>query len=208
MHKRISPIFSAAGILVLLTACTPSVPPSGDDQSSSVAAVEVSSSASSQTVMEPGADGQEDREASTSGGAAKQSAPAGDDDAAMPVPTAGNPVQEKQVFVDTSGGDSSGMQKSAAPAMSPRVVTITTSNFAFTPNAITVKKGEKITLRLQGKEGMHGFAIADLGINTAVDQGKTVDVTLPTDQAGTFSFRCSIPCGPGHRDMTGTITVQ
>lgn len=90
---------------------------------------------------------------------------------------------------------------------SARTITINVTNFAFAPNAVTVKKGEKITLRLVGGEGRHGFAIPELGINVPVDEGKTVDVDLPTDKTGTFSFRCSIPCGSGHRDMTGSITI-
>ncbi len=88
-----------------------------------------------------------------------------------------------------------------------RVISISVSNFAFTPGSVAVRKGEKITLRLTGESGRHGFAIPELGINVPVDEGKTVDIELPTDKTGTFSFRCSIPCGSGHRDMTGSITI-
>ena len=89
-----------------------------------------------------------------------------------------------------------------------RVIVITATDWEFSPSAITVKKGEKVTLRITGAEGKHGIAIADLGINTMIDAGKTVDVALPTDKAGTFSFRCSVPCGPGHQEMMGTITIS
>ena len=132
--------------------------------------------------MQPGADGQED---SSAGEKTEKAEPAADDGAAMSV----------------------GVNVTVQAGASARIITVATSNFVFTPNAITVKKGEKITLRLQGKEGMHGFGIPDLGINTSVAEGKTVDVELPTDQTGTFSFRCTVPCGPGHKEMTGTITI-
>ena len=89
-----------------------------------------------------------------------------------------------------------------------RVVRVTTENWKFTPNVIRVKKGENITLSLQGLSGLHGFAVQDLGINVPVAQGKTVDVKLPTDKSGSFGFRCSIPCGLGHADMRGTIVIE
>lgn len=89
-----------------------------------------------------------------------------------------------------------------------RVIELTTKNFEFSPNAISLTKGEKVKLRLTGTEGNHGIRIDDLGINVTIDEGETVEIEIPTDVAGTFAFRCSVPCGPGHKDMTGTITIQ
>ena len=89
-----------------------------------------------------------------------------------------------------------------------RVINMTVENWKFTPNAITLKKGEKVTMHLTGVSGIHGFASKDLGINVSIQAGETKDVDIPTDTTGTFSFRCSIPCGPGHRDMTGMIVVE
>lgn len=87
-------------------------------------------------------------------------------------------------------------------------MTVLVTNFAFNPTTIDVQQGEKVTLVFQGVEGVHGVAIEGLGINVAVPPGETVAVTLPTDTTGTFSFRCSVPCGPGHRDMRGTIVIR
>ncbi len=179
MKKSVFSVLSAAGVLLLVAACTASKPSDTTGQQSSAA--------SSTVIMEPGADGQEDGQK---------------DDNVMQEPGA-------------DGQEDGGAALSAGTAvsvgvnvgMSARVIPITANNFTFSPAAISVKKGEKITLRLTGKEGNHGFAVADLGINTPVSEGKTVDVDLPTDKAGTFSFRCSVPCGSGHRDMTGTITI-
>lgn len=88
-----------------------------------------------------------------------------------------------------------------------RVIDIDAKNWAFTPNAITVAQGEEVMLRVTSSEGNHGFAVADLDIDVSVPEGETVEIILPTDTAGTFSFQCSIPCGEGHKDMTGTIEV-
>ena len=97
---------------------------------------------------------------------------------------------------------------SSAPAVAARVISITVDNFLFEPSMIKVKKGEKITLRITGKGGIHSFAVPELGINQRIEAGQTVSIDLPTDQAGTFSFFCAVPCGPGHKDMKGSIVIE
>lgn len=90
----------------------------------------------------------------------------------------------------------------------PRVIAVSVDNFTFTPSVISLIKGEKVKIRLTGVAGDHGFSIPELGINTSVGAGQTIEVEIPTDKTGTFTFFCSIPCGPGHRDMKGTITIR
>ncbi len=90
----------------------------------------------------------------------------------------------------------------------PRIIDVTVENFKYTPSQIRVTQGEEVVLHLHGFDGKHGFAIPDLGINVAVEAGKTVEVTIPTDAKGTFSFFCSIPCGSGHQTMNGTIVID
>lgn len=98
---------------------------------------------------------------------------------------------------------------SASPAQAgARAIEIQAANWAFTPSDITVKKGEKVTLKLVGVSGNHGLGSRDLGLDVKVNEGQTVTVDLPTDRAGTFSFRCNVLCGEGHQDMTGTITIS
>lgn len=99
-------------------------------------------------------------------------------------------------------------QQPTAAATNVRVIQVTSENWKFTPNVITLKKGEKVQLQVTGVSGTHGFAIPELGINIPVAPGQTVLIDLPTDRAGTFALFCSIPCGPGHRNMTGQIEVE
>ena len=115
----------------------------------------------------------------------------------------------------TGGGSSQGgtNQPDISPStpvavMEARIVNVDAENWTFTPNVITAKVGEKVVVHLSGKSGVHSFAIPDLGVNVPVAPGQTVDVALPTDKAGTFSFRCAIPCGSGHKDMKGTIVIE
>jgi cytochrome c oxidase subunit II len=112
------------------------------------------------------------------------------------------PVDTTKITTDNSKEDSAMMKSDTT------VITVTATNFAFTPNMIRVKKGEKVQLNFAGAEGYHGVAIKDLGINVSFAAGETKTINLPTDKAGTFAFRCSVPCGPGHRDMIGTIIIE
>lgn len=127
--------------------------------------------------------------------------------AGMPVP--GTMTEEKQVMNESGGMEGSvKVEVQGGMMQQSRIVAIAADNWSFAPNAISVKKGEDVKVRLTGVAGMHGFSVPELGINTAIAAGKTVDVDLPTGTAGTFAFRCSIPCGAGHKEMTGTITIS
>lgn len=95
-----------------------------------------------------------------------------------------------------------------APSGNARTIKMTAELWKFTPNVVTVKKGEQVTLEVTGVSGTHGIAIPGLGINETVIQGKTISINIPTDKTGTFDFRCSIQCGSGHSDMTGQIIIE
>lgn len=110
--------------------------------------------------------------------------------------------------IDGMTDDSSSADDSADESADARIIEVTVDNWAFAPTAITAATGEKVIVRLTGVEGIHSFAIEDLGINVRVEAGQTVDVEIPTDKAGTFAFRCRIPCGDGHMDMKGTLTIS
>lgn len=103
------------------------------------------------------------------------------------------------------GSDAAAAQ---APSGSARTIKMTAELWKFTPNIVTVKQGEKVTLEVTGVSGTHGLAIPELGINETIIQGKTVSIDIPTDKTGTFDFRCSIQCGSGHSEMTGKIVIE
>jgi len=99
-------------------------------------------------------------------------------------------------------------QEAVQPESEPRVVTVRAENWAFVPDGVSFRKGENAVIRLEGISGTHGFMVSGLGINVTIQAGETVDVPIPTDQPGTYAFRCSIPCGEGHMDMKGTIVIE
>lgn len=91
--------------------------------------------------------------------------------------------------------------------MDSRVIEIEASDWSFTPDTITAKKGERVTLKITSVTGDHGFGVKELDINAKVDEGQTVTIDLPTSTPGTYTVYCSVPCGPGHKDMLATIVI-
>ena len=86
--------------------------------------------------------------------------------------------------------------------------TMTAKNWAFVPSTITVKKGDKVRIKITSVDIEHGFALPDFNINVDLQPGQTQVVEFVADKTGTFNFRCSIPCGEGHREMRGVLIVQ
>lgn len=93
-------------------------------------------------------------------------------------------------------------------AQEPRVIEITAKRFGFTPDTITLKKGETVKLRLHSEDVIHGFFSRQLKIDEEVEPGKTTEVTLTPQTAGTFKTICDHFCGAGHGNMAMTIVVE
>jgi cytochrome c oxidase subunit II len=89
----------------------------------------------------------------------------------------------------------------------PKVIEITAKKFEFTPNEITLKKGEPVILRLTSADRVHGFMSKPLKIDTDIAEGKTTDVALTPDAAGDFTIICDHYCGTGHGNMKMKVSV-
>lgn len=98
--------------------------------------------------------------------------------------------------------------ESVDPATGIKTIRISATDWEFSPATIMAKRGENVRLVITADDGTHGFAVPALSINARVEEGQTVTVDLPTDQAGTFDAFCSVPCGEGHADMKATIIIQ
>jgi cytochrome c oxidase subunit 2 len=86
-------------------------------------------------------------------------------------------------------------------------IEVTASRFSFSPNEITVKKGDPVTITVHSSDVTHGLVIPDLGIRTEVKKGQSEDLTLTPEAAGTFPGKCAHFCGKGHGSMTFTVHV-
>jgi len=97
------------------------------------------------------------------------------------------------------------VRANALPAQ--REVHITAKKFDFTPDTITLKKGEPVVLVVSSQDRKHGFNLRAFGIRADVNPGATARIPFTPDKTGKFTFSCDVFCGEGHEDMTGTIVV-
>jgi cytochrome c oxidase subunit II len=91
---------------------------------------------------------------------------------------------------------------------SAQVVKITASKFHFTPDHITLVKGQPVTLQLTSTDRTHGFMIRALKIDTDIKPGTVTEMTVTPATAGTFQAICDHYCGVGHGGMKMTVVVD
>src|SRR5215831_13839867 len=106
-----------------------------------------------------------------------------------------------------------GLAMSATPtrpqaSKSAEVVKITASKFRFTPDHITLVKGQPVTLQLTSTDATHGFLIRALKIDTDIKPGTVTEMTVTPATAGTFKAICDHYCGLGHSGMKLTVVVK
>ena len=94
----------------------------------------------------------------------------------------------------------------AVPA--ERVIHITAKKFDFSPESITLKKGEPVVLEISSADREHGFNLRAFGVRTNVSPGNVSRIRLTPDKTGKFTFTCDVFCGDGHEEMAGTVIVN
>jgi cytochrome c oxidase subunit 2 len=90
----------------------------------------------------------------------------------------------------------------------PRVIAITAKRFEFSPNQITLAKGETVKLRIKSEDVTHGLFVRPLGIDTEIVPGQVTELTVTPQAAGTYRAICDHFCGAGHGGMKMTIVVE
>ena len=94
-----------------------------------------------------------------------------------------------------------------AQAQAPRQISLVAKRFAFTPNEIPIKVGERIVLLLESLDYEHGFSVPDLRLRADFVPGRVTRVELQATKAGTLDFLCDNFCGDDHEDMHGRFIV-
>lgn len=90
-----------------------------------------------------------------------------------------------------------------------REIVVEGNEFSFTPESITLNKGESVRLTFKNTGKLpHNFTIDELGISSKTvspDGEDTIDFTV--DKSGTFTFYCSVG---NHRaqGMEGKLEVN
>ena len=101
----------------------------------------------------------------------------------------------------------SGTHTNAAVQNGAREITVGATSFAFTPNRITLKAGENVTIVLKSMDAAHDFMVQGQGHVVGANAGKQAKGGLMIAKAGTYKFWCSVA---GHRTagMEGTLIVE
>lgn len=86
-------------------------------------------------------------------------------------------------------------------------IQVVAKRYAFTPDRITIKKGQPVTLALRSVDVTHGLSIKELGIKTDIPKGRDTMVSFTPQTVGTFEGKCSHFCGSGHGSMKFTVVV-
>ena len=89
-----------------------------------------------------------------------------------------------------------------------RVIEVDVRRFKFTPEEITVKAGEQVTLAFKSVDFFHGFSAPDLGLRADLIPGQVIKVKIQVAKAGRVDFLCDNFCGDGHEQMHGVLIVE
>ncbi len=95
----------------------------------------------------------------------------------------------------------------AATTPSERHLRVEASRFQYTPEAIQVNAGDRVTIDLVATDVVHGLYIDGYDLNVTADPGQTATLSFVADRAGSFRFRCSVTCGALHPFMIGKLNV-
>lgn len=88
------------------------------------------------------------------------------------------------------------------------VIDITAKRFAFSPDKITLKKGQTVKLRIHSEDVTHGFFLRPLKLDEEIPAGQSIDVTVTPQVTGSFTTICDHFCGANHGNMNMTILVE
>lgn len=92
-----------------------------------------------------------------------------------------------------------------------REIVMEAKRYEFIPGSaepIRVKQNDIVRIRATATDVSHGFAINEYGINVGLPVGQEKIIEFVADKPGTFTFYCSVYCGPGHGGHKGTLIVE
>ena len=87
-------------------------------------------------------------------------------------------------------------------------IKMTAEKYDFTPDTVTVRKGDRVKLVITALDRDHGFKLEAFQVEKKLPKGEPVTVEFTADKTGTFPFQCSQFCGLGHGKMKGELVVE
>jgi len=88
-----------------------------------------------------------------------------------------------------------------------RRIDITVKRFTYSPNEITLKKGETVLFVFTSSDVTHGVSFKELHLKTTITKGNNSQLAFTPTQTGDFLGHCSVFCGSGHGSMILTLHV-
>ena len=80
-----------------------------------------------------------------------------------------------------------------SPSSDSKLINIEAGSFYYKPSTLTLKKGEKVTLKFKAVDMMHDFNVGELGLKIPVTKsGNEISVEFTPDKAGEFEYYCSV----------------
>ena len=80
--------------------------------------------------------------------------------------------------------------------------TVKAFRFGYTPDTITVNKGDKVKIIINNSDTLHGIRIPELNL-----KGNDI-IEFTAEKTGEFDWYCTNMCGQGHMQMKGKIIVE
>ncbi len=103
-------------------------------------------------------------------------------------------------------------------AAEPQVINVKMESYSFTPDKITVKVGQPVTLKLVNEATFipHNLVIkapeAGIDVKLLLSAGKSGEVSFTPTKAGTYEMICdkALPIGKSHKEkgMHGKLIVE
>jgi cytochrome c oxidase subunit 2 len=107
-----------------------------------------------------------------------------------------------------AGAGAALVRASAAQPAEPRVIEMVARRFAYEPNEIVLKAGERVIIAIRSLDFVHGMNIPDLDRRLDLVPGKITRLELQPQAPGEIEFVCDNFCGDGHETMHGRFVVR
>lgn len=96
----------------------------------------------------------------------------------------------------------------SAQSAEPRVIELVARRFAYEPNEIELKAGERVIIAIKSLDFVHGMNIPDLHQRLDLVPGRITRLELQPREPGEIEFVCDNFCGDGHETMHGRFVVR
>ena len=80
--------------------------------------------------------------------------------------------------------------------------TVKAFRFGYTPDTITVNRGDKVKIIINNTDTLHGIRIPELNV-----KGNEI-IEFTADKTGEFTWYCANICGNEHMKMKGKLIVR